>query len=68
DAWDFLAQMNLIELEAKDNLTLAKVVQAYHADKFHGPCKLFEVGDLVLLSTWNRQDIFKKTGKKHVTK
>ncbi|KAJ3886596.1 hypothetical protein GG344DRAFT_30921, partial [Lentinula edodes] len=68
DAHDFLAGVATTVREARDNLTLAKVVQAYQADKIHGPCEIFEAGEFVMLSTWHRREIFKKSGEKRVAK
>ncbi|KAJ3921592.1 hypothetical protein F5877DRAFT_19421, partial [Lentinula edodes] len=67
-ARNFLEEINLTVREARDNLTLAKVVQAYQADKNRGPCELFEEGDLVMLSTYHRREVFKKAGEKRVAK
>ncbi|KAJ3914292.1 hypothetical protein F5877DRAFT_27470, partial [Lentinula edodes] len=68
DAHAFLAEIAETVQEARDNLTLAKVVQAYQADKLRGPCELFEAGEWVMLSTWHRREIFKKSGEKRVAK
>ncbi|KAJ3884308.1 hypothetical protein GG344DRAFT_17755, partial [Lentinula edodes] len=68
DARNFLDEINLTVQEARDNLTLAKVVQAYQADKVRGPCELFEEGDLVMLSTYHRREVFKKAGEKRAAK
>ncbi|KAJ3891887.1 hypothetical protein GG344DRAFT_10435, partial [Lentinula edodes] len=64
----FLERINLMVREAQDNLTLAKVVQAYQADKHRGPCELFEEGDWVMLSTYHRREVFKKAGEKRAAK
>jgi len=40
--------------EAKDNMLLAKVQQAYHANKHRGDDDVFMVGDRVMLSTLHR--------------
>ncbi|KAJ3915258.1 hypothetical protein F5877DRAFT_7775, partial [Lentinula edodes] len=68
DAHAFLAHIKSTVQEARDNLTLAKVVQAYQADKVRGPCELFEAGEWVMLSTWHRREIFKTSGEKRVAK
>ncbi|KAJ4465386.1 hypothetical protein C8J55DRAFT_407288, partial [Lentinula edodes] len=68
DAEEFLQRIALTVREARDNLTLAKVVQAFQADKSHGPCELFEEGDLVMLSTYHRREVFKKSGEKRAAK
>ncbi|KAJ3914660.1 hypothetical protein F5877DRAFT_2300, partial [Lentinula edodes] len=67
-AREFLDQIQLTVREARDNLTLAKVVQSYQADKHRGPCELFEEGDLVMLSTYHRREVFKKAGEKRAAK
>ncbi|KAJ3893145.1 hypothetical protein GG344DRAFT_10228, partial [Lentinula edodes] len=64
----FLADITATVREARDNLTLAKVVQAYQADKNRGPCELFEEGDWVMLSTYHRREVFKKAGEKRAAK
>ncbi|KIK60094.1 hypothetical protein GYMLUDRAFT_103976, partial [Collybiopsis luxurians FD-317 M1] len=68
DARSFLAQMQLLELEAWDCLTMSKVQQAFQADKQRRPCELFAEGDWVMLSTWHRRDIYKKSGEMRVAK
>ncbi|KAJ3809959.1 hypothetical protein F5876DRAFT_10374, partial [Lentinula aff. lateritia] len=68
DACEFLTNIDPTVCEARDNLILVKVIQAYQANKIHGPCKLFEEGDLVMLSMYHRQEIFKKSGEKQATK
>lgn len=68
DAESFLQSIALTVREARDNLTLAEVVQAYQADKNCGPCELFEEGNLVILSTYHRREVFKKSGEKRAAK
>ncbi|KAJ3858295.1 hypothetical protein EV359DRAFT_10931, partial [Lentinula novae-zelandiae] len=68
DAEVFMQNIALTVREARDNLTLAKVVQAYQADKSRGPCELFEEGDFVMLSTYHRREVFKKSGEKRAAK
>ncbi|KAJ3990722.1 hypothetical protein F5050DRAFT_1553434, partial [Lentinula boryana] len=68
DARALLKRLSSLELEARDNLHAAKVLQAYHADKDRGPCEIFEVGDLVLLSTLHRRQAYKKAGERRVAK
>ncbi|KAJ3780364.1 hypothetical protein GGU10DRAFT_279536 [Lentinula aff. detonsa] len=64
EAAAFLDRLVLTEKEARDNLYCAKVLQSYHADKSRGPCEIFQVGDLVLLSTLHRRQAYKKAGEK----
>lgn len=40
---------------AQDNLTVAKTQQAHHANKHRGPEDVYQVGDMVMLSTQNRR-------------
>ncbi|KAJ3786027.1 hypothetical protein GGU10DRAFT_230378, partial [Lentinula aff. detonsa] len=68
DAVALLTRLSLLEKEARDNLYCAKVLQSFHADKSRGPCEIFEVGDLVLLSTLNRRQAYKKAGERRVAK
>ncbi|KAJ3981846.1 hypothetical protein F5890DRAFT_1383427, partial [Lentinula detonsa] len=68
EAAAFLNHLSTLEREARDNLYCTKVLQAYHADKSRGPCELFEVGDLVLLSTLHRRQAYKKAGEQRVAK
>ncbi|KAJ3780011.1 hypothetical protein GGU10DRAFT_236253, partial [Lentinula aff. detonsa] len=67
-AASLLGRLSSLEQEARDNLYCAKVLQAYHADRSRGPCDIFEVGDLVLLSTLHRRQAYKKAGEKRVAK
>ncbi|KAJ3806849.1 hypothetical protein F5876DRAFT_11273, partial [Lentinula aff. lateritia] len=68
EAREFLNDVRLTVQEARDNLMLAKVVQAYQADRNRGPCELFEEGDLVMLSTYHRREVYKKAGEKRAAK
>ncbi|KAJ3987749.1 hypothetical protein F5890DRAFT_1396153, partial [Lentinula detonsa] len=68
DAESFLNRLSNLELEARDNLYCAKVLQCFHADKSRGPCEVFQAGDLVLLSTLHRRQAYKKAGEKRVAK
>ena len=54
--------------EAQDNLLAAKICQAYHANEHHAPEDIYEVGDLVMLSTKNRHCNYKCKGKTHIAK
>ncbi|KAJ3780092.1 hypothetical protein GGU10DRAFT_240354, partial [Lentinula aff. detonsa] len=68
EATSFLNHMAQIELEACDNLYCAKVLQCFHADKSRGPCEIFKVGNLVLLSTLHHRQAYKKAGELRVAK
>ncbi|PPR04398.1 hypothetical protein CVT24_013227 [Panaeolus cyanescens] len=54
--------------EAKDNLQVSKISQAYHANKKRRDDPLFAVGDWVLLNTKNRVRIFKNNEGKRAAK
>jgi hypothetical protein len=64
----FLARIRDIELQAKDSLTAAKVQQAFQADKNRSPSEIYEVGDLVMLTTLHRHNNFKKAGENRAAK
>jgi hypothetical protein len=63
-----LDQIRLDSEEAKDNLLLAKMTQAYHPNKSHGEDDVFVVRDRVMLSTLNRRREYRKKGEKRATK
>jgi hypothetical protein len=54
--------------EAQDNLLAAKTRQAYHANQHRAPEDVYQVGDLVMLSTKHRRRNYKRGGKKRVAK
>jgi hypothetical protein len=54
--------------EAQDNLTAAKICQAYHTNKHRAPEDVYKVGDLVMLSTENHRRNYKCKGKTRVAK
>ena len=47
---------------------MAKISQAYHANKVRGPEEIFKVGDKVMLSTMNRRKEYKSGDPKRVAK
>jgi hypothetical protein len=55
-------QVNSDVAEAKDNLMLAKLFQADQANKRRGPEDVYEIGDMVMLSTSNRRKEYATTG------
>ena len=55
-------------MEAKDNLTQAKVAQAFHANQLRGKEDVFVVGDKLMLSTLHCCNEYKKKGEKRVAK
>jgi hypothetical protein len=65
---DIIARVALDVQEAQDNLTAAKIHQAYHANEHRAPEDVYEVGDLIMPSTENRRRNYKRKGKTHVTK
>lgn len=46
-----LENLASLVLEGRDNLTDARILQAYHSNKNRGPCEIYDVGDLVMLTT-----------------
>ncbi|KIJ43231.1 hypothetical protein M422DRAFT_133854, partial [Sphaerobolus stellatus SS14] len=54
--------------EAQDSLLAAKVRQAHHANEHRGCEDIYDVGDLVMLSTANHRRNYKRKGKKYVAK
>jgi hypothetical protein len=54
--------------DAKDNLMVAKMAQAHHANEHRRDDPEYKVGDLVMLSTLNRRREHKQKGKKRVAK
>ncbi|KAJ2936382.1 hypothetical protein H1R20_g713, partial [Candolleomyces eurysporus] len=58
----------LLVLEAQDNLILAKINQAFHANKSRGEEFVYSVGDKVLPSTRNRRKELKAGDPSRATK
>lgn len=54
-ATDLIQHMQLMTLEAQDNLISAKISQAHQSNKSHSPTFPFKTGDMVILSTLNRR-------------
>lgn len=54
--------------DTRDNLLAAKVVQAHSANNSRGKEVIYKKGDLVMLSTFNRQRDYKRKGEKCVAK
>ena len=67
-AHDIITRIHLDVQEAQDNLLTAKIRQAYHANEHRAPEDVYEVGDLVMLSTENRRRNYKCKGKTRVAK
>jgi hypothetical protein len=67
-AHEIITRITLDVQEAQDNLLAAKIRQAYHANEHRAPEDVYEVGDLVMLSTENRRRNYKRKGKTRVAK
>jgi hypothetical protein len=67
-ATELLERIRLDSEEAKDNMLLAKMTQAYHANKHRGEDDVFVVGDRVMLSMLHRCKEYHKKGEKWATK
>jgi Integrase zinc binding domain len=63
-----ITRVTLDVQEAQDKLLTAKICQAYHANEHRAPEDVYEVGDLVMLSTENRRRNYKRKGKTQVAK
>jgi hypothetical protein len=62
DVHKLIDQINTDVAEAKDNLMLAKIFQADHANRKHGPEGVYKENDLVMLSTANRRKDYAMAG------
>ena len=67
-AHEIVTHVALNVKEAQDNLLAAKIQQAYNANEHHALEDIYEVGDLVMLSTKNRHCNYKYKGKTHIAK
>jgi hypothetical protein len=66
---NIITQVNLDVQKAQDNLLSAKIHQAYHENECWAPEDVYEVGDLVMLSTKNQHHCnYKCKGKTQVAK
>jgi hypothetical protein len=54
--------------QARDNLLLTKITQAFHASATRLPDPMYKKNDLVMLSTINRRHEYKKKGDKRSAK
>jgi hypothetical protein len=54
--------------EARDNLTISKISQAFQANKKRSTDHLYKIGDYVMLSTLNRRKQYKSTDEHRVAK
>jgi hypothetical protein len=55
-------------MEAQDNLLQAKIFQEHHANTNRGQEFVYQVGDMVMLSTFNRRREYRKKGEKRAAK
>ena len=62
DAFERIERIQADVAEAKDNLMLAKLFQADHANRRRAPEDVYKVNDLVMLSTANRRKEYASTG------
>ena len=67
-AEEIIQQINDDVDAARDNLMLAKVFQAHNANENRGPEVEYKINDLVMLSTTNRRQMYKKKGEKRAAK
>jgi hypothetical protein len=67
-AMELVTQLQQDVMDAQDNLLAAKTRQAHYANQHRGDEDVFQVGDLVMLSTKNRRSEYKKKGKKRAAK
>ena len=67
-AHEIITCVNLDVQEAQDNLLAAKICQAYHANEHRALEDVYEVSDLVMLSTENCHHNYKCKGKTQVAK
>ena len=68
DVAEFLRRIAADVEDAKDNLMLAKISQAYQVNSTHSSDHTFKVGDQVMLSTANRRQEYKNQGENRVAK
>jgi len=55
-------------MEAQDNLLQAKIFQEHYANLDHGDEFIYQVGDQVMLSTFNHRQEYRKKGNKRAVK
>ncbi|KAJ2921319.1 hypothetical protein H1R20_g15775, partial [Candolleomyces eurysporus] len=67
-AADLMRLHELLVMEAQDNLLLAKINQAAHANAKRGESPIYSVGDMVMLSTRNRRKELKAGDPSRATK
>jgi hypothetical protein len=67
-ASDIIRRLTDDVAEARDNLLLTKITQAYHTSASRAPDPMYNKGDMVMLSTANRRHEYKKKGEKRSAK
>jgi hypothetical protein len=63
-----ITQIQIDVMEAQDNLLQAKVFQQHYANANRGVEFVYQVDDLVMLSTFNRRREYRKKGEKRAAK
>ena len=63
DAMSIIEQVTLNVQEVKDLLAAAKITQVHYTKLHHRPEDAYVVGDLVMLSTDNQYQKYKKKGE-----
>jgi hypothetical protein len=66
--WTVIESIQNHIAEARDNLTVAKISQSFHANKKRSANTIYNIGDKVMLSTLNRRRQYKAAGKHRVAK
>ena len=67
-AWEVVTRVIQDVADAKDNLMVAKIAQAHHANQHRLDNAELKVGDLVMLSTLNHRREHKLKGEKRIAK
>jgi hypothetical protein len=67
-AENLISQIHTDVMEAQDNLLQAKVFQEHYANSNRGAEFVYQVGDMVMLSTFNRRREYRKAGEKRTAK
>jgi len=67
-AEDVVSQIQTDIMEAQDNLLQEKIFQEHYTNLDHGDEFVYQVGDQVMLSTFNRRREYRKKGDKHAVK
>ena len=67
-AHEVMARVKQDVQDAKDNLMVAKITQAHHANEHRRDDPEYKPGDQVILSTLNRRHEHKQKGEKRVAK